>query len=260
MAGQALVLTAFCLAGSSCQSHRLNAVEKMMWSTYPIATLAGEAAGFVVTCKDEESPEGVTPVLFTSVHVFEKARNSLMLLGFRDQGEPGEQPLVSLLAYQPDAKSNQPFYVRHPLHDVAAVRLRFPPEIETAAKMPSDISQRKLMARHVQVRAGDEVYFLGYPDVFPGTEGAMPILRSGRVASYTGGLGSNGGRFFINADVYAGDSGGPVFVVRHGRAQLVGIISQRVGPTKESFSHLAVAVDVATIKQTLQLLVGSEKH
>jgi hypothetical protein len=184
----------------------------------------------------------------------------LLAIAFREPGVAGEVPTVSLLAYQPTEKQKDSFYVKHPLYDVAALRLRFPPDVAQQAKLPSELSQRKLLKDRVEVRPGDEVYFLGYPEVFPGTDGAMPILRSGRVASYIAGNGGENGRFLINADVYPGDSGGPVFVVRHGRAHLAGVITQRVGSTKQSFSHLAIAVNAAAIRETLELLIQSERQ
>jgi hypothetical protein len=258
--GGACMLAAGCLLVAGCESLRMNATEKMMWATHPVGTLAGDATGFVVLCEDGQSENGATPVLITSVHVLETLGKGPLVMAFRQPGEKGEEPEVSLLAYLPGSMEDRKnFYVRHPLHDVAAIRLRFPPEIANQVPMTSILSRRKLAANPARVRAGDEVLFLGYPETFPGTEGAMPILRSGRVASYTGTGAASGNRFLINADVYPGDSGGPVFAVRHGRVQLAGVITRKVSATKQAFSHLAVAVDAEVVRETLQLLMDSEK-
>ena len=56
----------------------------------------------------------------------------------------------------------------------------------------------------------------------------------------------------INTNVYAGDSGGPVFRnSRRGRPQLVGILTERIG--KEGSVPLAVALDASVIAETLEL-------
>ena len=42
-----------------------------------------------------------------------------------------------------------------------------------------------------------------------GTEGAVAILRDGKIASYSAGSSREWEKFLINASVYSGDSGGP---------------------------------------------------
>ncbi len=58
-----------------------------------------------------------------------------------------------------------------------------------------------------------------------------------------------------------GHSGAPVFIVGRGtRPELVGIVIQRIGPRTSTCSHLAVAVDVDTIRETLAMLTSTENH
>jgi hypothetical protein len=104
------------------------------------------------------------------------------------------------------------------------------------------------------------VFFLGFPDALPGTSGAFPILRSGRVASYPSDLPGAIGGFVIDADVYPGDSGAPVFTAgRDGRPTLAGMVIRRAALEKRGFSHLAIAVDAKAIRQTLQLLKAGKR-
>jgi hypothetical protein len=103
-----------------------------------------------------------------------------------------------------------------------------------------------------------DVSFLGYPEVLPGTDGAFPVLRAGKVASYSPGKLTESGKFIINADVYPGDSGAPVFATRAGKPEIVGMIIQRIGNASQDFSHLAVAVDSASIRETLDLLAATD--
>jgi hypothetical protein len=79
------------------------------------------------------------------------------------------------------------------------------------------------------------------------------------VASYPVGTAQAHGCFLINSDVYPGDSGAPVFVPGRGsRPRLAGMIIQRIGPDARAFSHLAVAVDAAVVRETLDLLAARE--
>jgi hypothetical protein len=98
---------------------------------------------------------------------------------------------------------------------------------------------------------------LGFPKVFPGTEGGFPVFRSGRIASYSCGSQADLEQYLVNANVYSGDSGGPVFAVRkHGAPQPLGLACQRIGP-KAGVVPLAVVIDATVIRQTLALLPRS---
>lgn len=243
---------------SGCSGH-MNVSEKMMWSTYPLATEKGAATGFVINRKDAREPGGVLPVVFTSVHVLDTVGRGPLIIGIRKLDENGEAQ-VAMLAFNPSgAQGKERFYVRHPQHDLAAFALHLPDELAERAQLSSFLDERMLAHDGKRLRSGVEVSFLGYPEVLPGTEGAFPVLRSGRVASYPVGTSQAHGRFLINADVYPGDSGAPVFVTQGGRPRLVGMITQRISPDARNFSHLAVAVDAQVIRETLDLLGMAEK-
>lgn len=237
----------------------MNVSEMMMWSTYPLATQKGEATGFVINHRDKGALGGGVPVMFTSVHVLDTVGKGPLIIGFRMPDAAGEAQ-VSLLAFTPPKLSGKErFYVRHPQHDIAAFALHLPAEIAGRADMRSFLNHRTIARDGRYLRSGVEVTFLGYPEVLPGTEGAFPVLRSGRVASYPVGTPQAHGRFLINSDVYPGDSGAPVFITGWGgRPKLVGMIIQRLGLEASDFSHLAVAVDADVIRETLALVTASE--
>ena len=95
----------------------------------------------------------------------------------------------------------------------------------------------------------------------PGTADAFPILRSGKVASYPVGPSNTQGYFLIDADVYPGDSGAPVFRTgRGGRPILAGVVLRRVSRNQRGFSHLAIAVEANVIHETLDLLAASKAN
>jgi len=246
------------LGWSACAG-RMNASEKMMWSTYPLATQNGEATGFVINRQDAQAPGGRVPVVLTSVHVLNTMSKGPLIIGFRMPDASGASQ-VSLLAFTPPKQNGRKlFYVRHPHHDLAAFALHIPANLAGRAAVPSCLDEKMLSRAGKSLHAGEEVSFLGYPEVLPGTEGAFPVLRSGRVASYPVGTPQAHGRFLVNSDVYPGDSGAPVFMTgRGGRPELVGMIIQRIAHGPGSFSHLAVAVDADVIRETLALVAASE--
>lgn len=234
--------------------------EKMMWSTYEVITEKGAATAFVIKRRPAAGWERRAPVLLTSSHVLDTSGDAPLMLVLRAQDSDGASQPVLLVLVPPSLPAKM-FHVRHPRHDIAAFPLHLPPELAAFADLESCLTENKLGQTRQKLRSGMEVAFLGYPDVLPGTAGAFPVLRSGRVASYPVGNAQAGGAYLINADVYPGDSGAPVILAgRHGPPTLVGMIIRRVGPEARSFSHLAIAVDADVIRETLQLLAAREKQ
>ena len=100
---------------------------------------------------------------------------------------------------------------------------------------------------------------LGFPSVFPGTRGAFPILRAGKIASYSPGPATDRETFLINTNVYSGDSGAPVFASSpNGKLRLLGLLTQRIG-RKEGSVPLAVAINASVISETLKLEAAQQR-
>lgn len=245
---------AYTLLFSAC-AYRMNVSEKLMWSTYPLATERGTATGFIINYRDFRVAGEMVPVLFTSVHVLDTVGDGPLIIAYRtlDGIRGAEVSLLTLIP--PKRRGEERFYVRHPSQDVAAIALPIPPDSAGFPLLPSALDQSTLAFNEQILRTGVEVSFLGYPEVLPGTDGAFAVLRSGRVSSYPVGTPQANGRFLINSDVYPGDSGAPVFLTSgHNRPKLVGMIVQRISSKADNFSHLAVAVDADVIRETLALL------
>ena len=228
-----------------------------MWSTYLVGSAKGMGAGFVVFRHDPQEPEGLVPVMVTAAHLLEAAGGRPLFIGARMPDASGGAR-ISLIEFRPK-RDGRRFYVRHPYHDIAAFEMHIPKEAASLVALPSFLGDkahdRKLL------RVGDEVSFVGFPEVLPEMEGLFPVLRTGRVASYPVGSAQAGGLFVINADVYPGDSGAPVFAVgRRGHPELAGIIIRRVTADQKAFSHLAIAVESKAIRETLQLLGDQDEQ
>jgi len=255
----AIMLSGCAGASSGTAGTSLNATEKMMWSTYPLGTPKGMATGFAIGQRDAKTPGGVALVVVTSVHVLETIGRGPFVVGARVTDAAGE-PRLALIRLQPP-RGHERFYVRHPVHDLAAFELPIPAEARSVVKVPLFLDDKSFAARGDPLRAGADVSFLGFPDVMPGTSDAFPILRSGKVASYPVGPSNTQGYFLIDADVYPGDSGAPVFRTgRGGRPVLAGVILRRVGRDRRAFSHLAIAVEASAIRETLDLLAARKRN
>jgi hypothetical protein len=250
-----LLLTA-CAGVGPAVAPNLTAAEKMMWSTYALATPKGMASCVIVNRRDAEAPNGIVPVIVTSAHVLSVAPHGPFYLVIRER-HAGRNPTIGILQFQAPDPADRPFF-QHPRLDVAALELRIPPKFSSEVSLPSYIDEKDIAPAADVPHAGDEVAILGFPRVFPGTEGAFPILRDGKIASYSPGSASDREKFLVNTNVYGGDSGGPVFSGRRGgKPRLVGLVTERIGKKGEN-TPLAVAVNASAIRETLQLQAKQE--
>jgi hypothetical protein len=244
---------------ASVGNGQLTASEKMMWSTYAIATAKGMATCVVVNKPDSSAPHGVVPVLITAKHVLEAAPHGPYFLAVRTVDQNGNSH-VAILEFAPPG-SGGAIYVGHPQHDVAALELRLPKEMMAAIDVPSFLDQNAIGQDEDQPHAGQEISVLGFPKVFPGTAGGFAVLRGGKIASYAPGDRRNTEKFLVNTSAYSGDSGAPVFAETGGgrKPHLIGLLTERIGKTSGQVP-LAVAVNADVIRETLQLLDQRERR
>lgn len=226
-----------------------------MWASYPVASETALGTGFLVGVEDRTSPDGIKPVVVTTTHLLETRGKGELVMPLRVADQSGELYLTIMMAIPPGGGPE--VYVRHPDLDIAAFPLEVPPEVPSpyyiAILKESDLDGTN------PLRAGDPVFFTGFPEGLPTSGGMFPILRSGAVASYDQNL-VDLPYFYINGDVYPGDSGSPVFEAKtKGRPRLVGMIVERMGEDKDHSLPLARAVDNRGIRETVALLAHRSK-
>jgi hypothetical protein len=205
--------------------------------------------------KDRKVPGGVVPVMVTSTHLIRTVGQGAIYMPLRGFDSKGNLS-AAVLEVVP-ARRDLPFYVRHPILDVAAFKVRFPKQMPVPLLLT--LLEEKNLESRSEPRAGEEVVFVGFPEGQGTSLGMFPVLRSGRIASLDQsllGLRS----FLINGDVYPGDSGAPVFrATQSGKPSVVGMVTERLGFGRRSPFPLALAVDARAIRETLRLLAETDR-
>lgn len=225
----------------------LNPSEKMMWSTYAFGTKHGLATCFVVLPRDS-SASGKKVIVVTAGHILSTAPRGPFYLASRIGDD---DPRAMVFELRPP-QTKEPIFVKHPLYDIGAFEILIPPQLSDVVTFPSFLKETAIGSQGDRPRAGQDVLFTGFPKVLPGTAGGFPILRAGKIASYSGSAKQRA--FLINTDVYPGDSGGPVFLARGGgRPRLIGMVIARGGRDPNQVIPLAIAVDATTIRETVEL-------
>ncbi len=253
---------------------------RLMLSTVKLTNPASAGTAFFLAQRGDAQAEDSPLVLVTADHVFSRMQGNEATLHLRQkQPDGGYAKLLMPLAVRRDA---QPLWVKHPTADVAVMRISLPPEASIPG-VPAELLATEEQLRHYEIQPGDMTRSLGYPHPhqFEANAEGFGIVRVGCIASYPLWPTERTGRFYLDANIFEGDSGGPVYLsqmnrffqgeTHSGRVELIlGLMSgqqmlnERFDQVYQSgeFRHrlgLGLAVHAAAIRQTLELLPGGSK-
>ena len=77
---------------------------------------------------------------------------------------------------------------------------------------------------HSKIASGSQIIFVGYPQGIYDRKNNLPIIRSGIIASALHIDYDGKGQFLIDAQVFRGSSGSPVFVTQNNQWYLIGVL------------------------------------
>jgi hypothetical protein len=249
------LLAAGTLASTGCAglaSRRPNSAERAILATYVVASKEALGSGVLIAART--SRKTYVPVLITSTHLIGDSERDPIEVYLRFVTSDGSAYVTTERLSR--AREGETYAV-HPLLDVAAFKLNWPKGVPTSAALP--FIEDNEIGSSQELRAGDEVGFAGFPEGVGGASGSFAVLRAGRIASFEQSF--FGLPFFIiNAGVYPGDSGAPVFLASHrNHPKLVGMVVRYFSDSEQHPMPLALAVDADAIRETIAMLIGSEK-
>jgi hypothetical protein len=199
--------------------------------------------------------------MVTAGHVFDRMRKPEALVHWRSQDAGGKwvrepQPVLIRDPF------NGPLWLRHPERDIAVMAVNPPPQPRSHA-IPFDELADDDDLQAFGVRPGDEMLALGYPRGLSANEIGFPILRAGRVASYPLWPSREFPTFLMDFAVFAGNSGGPVYMSARGRSDpaeahapsemVTGMLAQQVVLTDERL-EIGIVLHAAFVREALEEL------
>jgi hypothetical protein len=208
--------------------------------------------GFVVHAPD---PDGSSrAILITARHVFESMPRDNVKVGFRSVSVGGDWRYAPVNIRIRGARG-QPLWTSHPTQDVAAIPL--PSGVAPAAVSAARLARGRALAR-LAISPGEEMMVLGYPQGYSANDAGFPILRAGRVASYPLTPPARYPTYLLDFSVFAGNSGGPVYVVRSGNGRpaqftLTGIVTQELRLKRDRL-EIGNVTHAEFVGETLELL------
>lgn len=242
------LLTVAGLAGCAGPG-RISPAETVMSATCLLASEKAVGTGFLVALPHPTAPGEFLPIIVTSTHLLKTGGRRGITLPLRVIDAQGN--LLLVMTGTAPSPGNTPWYVTHPTLDVAAFELPLPENLPVPASLPF-VEKKNLQT--TPPRAGESVFFAGYPEGVPTSEGLFPVLRAGTVASLDQNL-FNLPYFLLNGNIHPGDSGAPVFRSSHtGPPEIFGMVTQRLGPSARPMP-LGLAIDAGAIRETLDLLL-----
>ena len=130
-------------------------------------------------------------------------------------------------------------------------------DIENAGFAPSEhftkarIASGELGAGHLPVE-GTPCFIVGFPSGwYPGTKN-WPVVRQCVLAQIQPYLYGDTSTFLVDGSVFAGNSGGPVFVRHDASTQLIGMVSgHRLNPLTGENADLGMVIPLDTVNQTI---------
>jgi hypothetical protein len=215
--------------------------------------------GFLVNAP---TPDGKPrTVLVTAAHVFTNMPQPEVKIGYRVTDPDGAwryapQPLTI-------RAGELPLYSRHPERDIVVMTVIAPPGFAKAAIPFAWLATTDTFEK-AGLAPGDEMFALGYPRGLSANKAGFPILRSGRVASYPLGPASRYPTFLLDFAVFAGNSGGPVFIDDGGRRRpragvppptefIAGVLTQQVELRSDRL-EIGIVTHAAYVREAIALL------
>ncbi len=213
----------FCIASVSADEMPTeDFTTQMMRATVKVNHEKSTGTGFILR-------KGERFILVTAAHVLMQTPGPETTVIFRRlqaEGEYTKEPLKITIR-----KDKNPLWLQHPQSDVAVIELTPPKEIDLAPVGVEHLATDEMLKKQ-NVHPGDQLTCLGYPHREESSAAGFPILRDGPIASFPLTPTAKTKTFYMSMNVFEGDSGGPVFLVRPARSKtepearlIVGLIS-----------------------------------
>lgn len=180
--------------------------------------------GFLFSAPIKDSGRSVV-LLISNRHVYGDGTQSITL-NFHKKNSDGSGPdLGQIVTIAGDEFQNIYFPHPDPEIDLACTNVSsfFGPKFNIYYK---SLNPNLCGFPEDKLYAGADVWFIGYPDNRFDTSHNLPILRRGFIASLPQVDFENKKQFIIDAQVFGGSSGSPVFTVINNKFGFIGVVTQ----------------------------------
>ncbi|MCY3549316.1 MAG: serine protease [Candidatus Poribacteria bacterium] len=162
-------------------------------------------------------------LLISNKHVFLNPRGRLTV-SLNRQRDDGSPDLGNVIEFDQIGFEDHYFSHPDPQIDLACVNAYGTVQADAFYKFLNDDFLTPI--DYGKVTPGNDVIFVGYPDNRYDVVNNLPLIRKGWIASMPDVDFNGKGQIVIDAQIFPGSSGSPVFVPWDGRYSLLGVVSQ----------------------------------
>ncbi len=250
----------------------------LMRSTFKIADNDSSGTAFILGKPQASDPKKGYFVLVTAAHVLTGMKGEQATLSLRSKQAENFTKLPYAVRIR---NGSQPLWTTHPATDIAVMYVSLPNNADCTV-ISTDLLATDEIMRKFELHPGDRLSCLGYPLGAESNDAGFPILRSGYIASFPLMPAATIKSFLFDFNIFAGNSGGPVFFVDSNRVYggstnigtvqfLMGLISEQrvVNEQVKSLNELrlethrlglANVIHAALIREALNLLPPAPKQ
>lgn len=227
-----------------------------------------------IDVKPPNAPKSVGTGFFYRVHLNNRAGRSMILLISNKHvfGNPKGRLIVSLNCKGEDETPEFGNIVTFDQVGFENIYFAHPnPGVDLACLDVTGIKYTDAFYKHLsdtllkpidydKIALGSAVIFVGYPKGYYDVVNNLPLIRSGSIASMPSVEFNGKGQIVIDAQIFPGSSGSPVFVAWDGWYSLLGVVSQAVIHNSE-LQILPTSMPRVGVQQVLELgLVIKQRH
>lgn len=248
---------------------------QLLYTTVPIwvSTASSEirtGTGFFVNYSVEGNSNLTVPFLVTNKHVVEGAVRATLSIASAKEEKPSDRRLK----VEVDAEYLKLRVIESPLDIVAFPFGPILNQLQTSGNSPffRGIGKEQFLTIEAtsQLSAVEEITFIGYPKGLIDQKAGLPLVRRGITASPVWNDFNGESCFVIDAGVFPGSSGSPVFLLNQGafatnsgltvgsRLAFLGILSESFISKEKSPSFLGLGkvINCHAVEAHLKAIVG----
>ena len=183
----------------------------------------GIGTGFFYKAPLNNGTDRAIILLISNRHVFINPKGRL-IVNLNRVKEDGTPDLGNIMTFDQVGFEKAYFVHPDPKVDLACINASVIEQMDAHYMHLNEIFLKPI--DYEKVAPGSDVIFVGYPDNRYDTENNLPLIRKGSIASMPNIDFKGKGQIIIDAQVFKGSSGSPVFVDWDDEYKLLGVVSQ----------------------------------
>lgn len=206
--------------------------------------------GFMLAVPDPRTETHAFLYLISNKHVYKQPACKLQLTFTRRNTSTGKPVIGDLVTFEVENFTH--LYHEHPDKSIDLACINASDFGNKADIYAPHLHDGFLLTQPTQdFGAGDKVYFVGYPENRYDIKNNLPLMRTGHVASIPEIDYDGKKQFIVDAQVFPGSSGSPVFATVDGKTKIVGVVTETM--IKHGKLEVVPTVGSAVVTQILGL-------